>query len=101
MPTEIHCGIITVVGPTCLMDFNTLYVSGPMTGYPNKNFPSFINATYSLRSLGYKVVSPAELDQSEVCYTWEDCLRRDIKAMMESCNGVATLPDGKNLKGHA
>lgn len=39
-----------------------VYVAGPMTGYPEFNFPAFAEATAWLRGEGYSVFSPAERD---------------------------------------
>ena len=41
----------------------SIYLAGPMRGYANYNFPSFWRAAHELRTQGYHVVSPAELDQ--------------------------------------
>jgi hypothetical protein len=75
-----------------------LYLSGPMTGIPYKNFPAFIKASQTLRKAGYKVVSPHELETKDVQCTWENCMRRDIKAEMD-CTAIATLPKWKNSRG--
>lgn len=40
-----------------------LYVSGPMRGYPNFNFPAFDAATAVLRDMGHEVHNPAEHDR--------------------------------------
>jgi hypothetical protein len=75
-----------------------LYLSGPMTGIVDKNYDSFRQAVLALRSLGYIVVNPWELDVTDVRDTWAECLRRDIRALMD-CDGVATLPGWKKSKG--
>ena len=75
-----------------------LYLSGPMTGIKDKNFPVFMKASIALRKKGYKVVNPAELDIGQPRKTWEECLRRDIKEEM-TCNGIATLPNWKRSRG--
>lgn len=39
-----------------------VYVSGPMRGYAEYNFPAFHAAAADLRAAGYEVLSPAEKD---------------------------------------
>lgn len=75
-----------------------LYLSGPMTGIKDKNFPAFNKASKALRKKGYQVINPAELDMQHPRQTWAECLRRDIVAEMR-CNGVATLPGWKRSRG--
>lgn len=77
---------------------NKLYISGPMTGIPHKNFNAFCDAATELSLGKYEVVNPWDLDFTDVKNTWEECLRRDIRALME-CDGVATLPGWKKSKG--
>jgi hypothetical protein len=64
-----------------------LYVAGPMTGYPECNYPAFHDAAERLRQEGYLVVNPAE-DDNDGHYV--DILRDDIKALL-TCHGVALL----------
>lgn len=75
-----------------------LYLSGPMTGIKDKNFPAFRQAAKALRKRGYQVVNPMELDIQHPKSSWAECLRRDIIAEMR-CNGVATLPRWKHSRG--
>ena len=37
-----------------------IFISGPMTGYPEYNYPAFNAAALALRSAGHKVFNPAE-----------------------------------------
>lgn len=74
-----------------------VYISGPMTGLPEHNFPAFHNAAKRLRALGVEVVNPAEINP-EPGMPWAWYMRRDIKALMD-CDAVATLPGWENSKG--
>lgn len=81
-----------------------LYLSGPMTGIKDLNVPAFAKAAKKLRRAGYVVVNPPELDAIESKDTWEGCLRRDLKYVVE-CDAIATLPRwtksrGANLEIH-
>lgn len=40
-----------------------LYLSGPMRGYPDFNFPLFDKVAASLRSQGFAILNPAEHDR--------------------------------------
>ncbi|MFL1480960.1 DUF4406 domain-containing protein [Pseudomonas grimontii] len=73
-----------------------IYLSGPMTGMPELNFPAFHTMAARLRALGHAVINPAELDHPTT--DWSDCLRRDIVALM-GCHTVATLLGWEHSKG--
>lgn len=73
-----------------------IYLSGPMSGLPGLNFPTFHSMTASLRASGHTVTNPAEINPDGG--TWTDCMRRDIAALMD-CDTVATLPGWENSKG--
>lgn len=72
---------------------NLIYISGPMSGYPQNNYPAFHSAAQVLREVyGFTVINPAEfgcLPGQKVHYT--DLLRADLQALL-ACDGVATLP---------
>lgn len=74
-----------------------VYVSGPMTGLPQLNFPAFHAAAAMLRSAGAEVVSPAEISMAEPD-SWEACMRADIKALCD-CDTLAMLPGWERSKG--
>ncbi|GFM49017.1 hypothetical protein PSCICE_02840 [Pseudomonas cichorii] len=73
-----------------------IYISGPMTGLPELNFPAFNAESARLRAMGFDVVNPAELNPDGA--SWGDCMRKDIAALM-GCDTVATLPGWENSKG--
>lgn len=79
--------------------FVLLYISGPMTGLPGKNYDAFHNAAGQLREEGWKVVSPAELNPyPEEAGEWVDFMRNDIKALVD-CHAIYMLPGWSKSKG--
>lgn len=42
-----------------------VYIAGPMTGYPEFNFPAFFKAQKILEMLGYTVFNPAAKDSEK------------------------------------
>lgn len=80
-----------------------IYVSGPMTGMPDHNYPMFNAVSEALRSQGHFVLNPAELDAIEDdpgSRAWEWYLRRDILAMLEhETDTVVLLPGWQGSEG--
>lgn len=74
----------------------TLYIAGPMSGYPDYNRAAFDKAARQLADVGYQVVDPAPYEQDG--WTWSDYLKRDLPLML-GCDGVATLPDWQCSRG--
>ena len=74
-----------------------VYLSGPMSGLPDLNFPAFHAEAARLRALGHDVVSPAEVNPDH-SMPWEQCLRADIKALCD-CDTIALMPGWENSKG--
>lgn len=75
----------------------TIYISGPMTGLPDLNFPAFHDAAQQLRRLGFQVVNPAEINP-DANMSWEQCMRADIKALCD-CDTIALLDGWEASKG--
>jgi hypothetical protein len=44
------------------MKSKSIYIAGPMSGYPNWNYPAFHDAAKRLRDEGWTVFNPAEKD---------------------------------------
>lgn len=63
-----------------------VYISGPMTGYDELNFPAFNEAATVLRDIGYAVCSPAETDQilGVGALTHAEYLRFDFERVLEA-----------------
>lgn len=74
-----------------------IYLSGPMTGLPDLNFPAFHAAAAALRAKGLDVVNPAEINVDGE-KTWHACMRADIKALCD-CSTIALLPGWENSAG--
>lgn len=85
------------------MTRNKVYVSGPMTGYPNHNFPMFENVSAFLRAEGHEVLGAHEIvhaDGGEAgSITWEEYLRGDLIGMLQECDSIALLPGWPKSKG--
>jgi len=75
----------------------SIYISGPMTGHPELNFPAFHDAAAELRAAGCTVINPAEHDEAPD-KEWHEYLRKDIKLLMD-CTHVVLLPGWENSKG--
>ncbi|WP_067923769.1 DUF4406 domain-containing protein [Alicyclobacillus shizuokensis] len=74
-----------------------IYISGPMSGMENYNYEAFFAAEERLNEKGYEVINPARLGYVEG-WSWEDYLRRDIKAMLDA-DAVVVLPNWLDSKG--
>lgn len=74
-----------------------VYLSGPMSGIPEHNFPAFHAAAARLRAAGYEVANPAEIN-TETGGEWSTYLRADIKALCD-CQGLMLLPGWERSAG--
>jgi hypothetical protein len=80
-----------------------LYISGPMTGIPEHNFPLFNQVTEYLRGEGFLVYNPAEHFDGKVDLPREQYMREDFACLLHMCNhelrGIVLLPGWENSKG--
>ncbi len=63
----------------------TVYLSGPMTGMPEDNFPAFFEAAKRWREKGWRVISPAEEDirlGGPLEHPTDVIIRRDLEIIM-------------------
>jgi len=78
-----------------VMKAKRVYISGPMTGYDDFNYPAFFAAEDRLKGWGYKVINPA---RNQMQNTWHGYLRLDIKQMMD-CDAIYMLSGWESSKG--
>lgn len=74
-----------------------IYIAGPMTGIPELNFPAFHSAAAQLRSKGFEVINPAEIN-ADPSAGWTDCMRADIRELV-TCDAVYFLPGFDKSRG--
>ncbi len=73
-----------------------VYVAGPMTGYPDLNYPAFALASDRLRQRGFDAVSPAELNP--ITEEYKTAMRNDIIALID-CDLILRLDGWEKSKG--
>lgn len=75
-----------------------VYISGPMTGLPEFNYPEFERVSEALKELGYEVVSPAQPELLGDGIGWDFCMRSSIVLLMK-CNAIYMLDGYENSRG--
>lgn len=74
-----------------------VYISGPMSGYVDYNFPAFFAAAELLQAQGHEVVNPADHGLIEGA-GWDDYMRYNLARMMR-CEVIALLPGWSRSRG--
>lgn len=72
-----------------------LYLSGPMSGIEDMNYPAFDAAALRLRASGYEVENPAE---NPPCRSWADYMRLAL-VQIARCDVIGMLPGWEKSKG--
>ena len=87
-----------------------LYLAGPMRGIPYFNFPEFDRYAEMLRSKGFEVVNPADIDRegghepdpsgdiANTTLDFNECMARDLAAVC-LCDGIFLMPGWYNSQG--
>ena len=74
-----------------------VYISGPMSGLPQLNFPAFHAKAQELRAQGIDVVNPAEHDEAPGL-PWTTYMRKDIRLLVD-CDAIYMLPGWMRSRG--
>ncbi|MCX5683389.1 MAG: DUF4406 domain-containing protein [Planctomycetota bacterium] len=75
-----------------------IYISGPMTGIEDHNFPAFHAAADRFRKAGWEVANPAENFGGRTDLARETYLRADV-ALLSRCDAIAMLPGWQSSRG--
>jgi hypothetical protein len=75
-----------------------IYISGPMTGHDNHNFPMFHAAADRFRHAGWDVANPADNFGGRKDLPRATYLRADV-AMLAECDAIALLPGWERSAG--
>lgn len=74
-----------------------VYIAGPMTGYPEHNYPAFDHAAEQLRNAGFTPLSPVGVDDGGE-HDWQWYMRRTL-ALLLCADRVALLPGWSGSRG--
>jgi len=74
-----------------------IYISGPMSGLPNANFPMFFAVADRIRKAGHEPLNPAE-GITDLSQPWEWYMRHAIR-MLTYADEMCTLPGWENSPG--
>ena len=72
-----------------------IYISGPMTGIPEFNYPEFERVK---NLIGERAISPHCIHKNETDLSWRGYMKRNIKALLE-CDEIVMLEGWENSKG--
>ena len=75
-----------------------IYISGPMTGHDDHNYPAFLRAAVRLQALGWGVANPAENFGGRTDLPRVEYLRHDIN-LLAACTAIAMLPGWRSSRG--
>ena len=74
-----------------------VYISGPISGMPDRNRRAFDQAELQLRQMGMEPVSPfSNGEDPNAC--WSEHMRADI-ALLVTCQAIVMLPGWIKSKG--
>jgi hypothetical protein len=86
----------------------TIYIAGPMSGHYGFNFRAFDDAERELKTQGWSVINPAQMDRdlgfdpfkhkADAAFL-ADAMRRDVDAIIDRADAIALLPGWEKSTG--
>lgn len=73
-----------------------VYISGPMTGIDNFNYPAFFDAENKLALAGHNPINPARLPAG---LTYREYLDTDLEIIAIMADAIIQLPGWQQSKG--
>ena len=73
-----------------------IYISGPMTGYKDFNYPAFRKAEKQLKEKGFKDIENPASNPEQVC--WQDYMKVALRQML-LCDVVVLITGWGDSKG--
>lgn len=77
----------------------TIYLAGPMSGYPEDNHPRFNELAKLLREDGHFVFNPAEVTPYGPSRTYRNCLAVDLAWICAHADTMYFMEGWENSKG--
>ncbi len=76
-----------------------VYISGPMTGIPDFNFPAFMHAESMIAARGHTAINPAKNGLTK-SHSWREHMKADIRMLLDA-DAITLLPGWASSKGAA
>jgi hypothetical protein len=69
-----------------------IYLSGPMKGYPESNYPLFMKVAEELRNQGHCVYNPAEFKHNKSVFPLQDAFLEYCSFIIMEATCIVMLP---------